>query len=529
VAVPHPGHRHLLRHGGDDRAAAPRRDRRRRNAAQRDRDRRVEPRGPHRPGDPAPGAPGREEQQTTPRSDLGGASLPPPPHARPAARPRRGDPPRRWRPGEGGRRDDRARRRGDVPHRRAEPVPRGDLPERRQGGHVLQGLRVRGDDREHRPAGQEARDQARARHGGAGHPGGRPRRGHPAGVQGARGPAQHDQPGRLGEDLGQEGRADRVRAHPGARAGLRRPHRRAVHRAGRDRPVPVGLLAAALRARRTSFLAVAVPKICGIETEYGILVRGTNDSNPVAASSLLINAYLSALEQERGRRRNRVGWDFEDEQPGVDARGEVLAALAPEVETHLVNAVLTNGARYYVDHAHPEYSAPESAHALEALLYDRAGEEILRRSMDAARSSLPEGQEIVVYQNNSDGKGNSYGCHENYLLDRATPFQRIVTHATTHLVSRQVFTGAGKVGSEAPGTSRDEVGFQLTQRADFFEEEVGLETTLKRPIINTRDEPHADAQKYRRLHVITGDANLSEVATFLKLGTTALVLAMVDD
>jgi len=274
---------------------------------------------------------------------------------------------------------------------------------------------------------------------------------------------------------------------------------------------------------------VAVPKICGIETEYGILVRGTNDSNPVAASSLLINAYLSALEQERGRRRNRVGWDFEDEQPGVDARGEVLAALAPEVETHLVNAVLTNGARYYVDHAHPEYSAPESAHALEALLYDRAGEEILRRSMDAARSSLPEGQEIVVYKNNSDGKGNSYGCHENYLLDRATPFQRIVTHATTHLVSRQVFTGAGKVGSEAPGTSRDEVGFQLTQRADFFEEEVGLETTLKRPIINTRDEPHADAQKYRRLHVITGDANLSEVATFLKLGTTALVLAMVDD
>jgi proteasome accessory factor A len=199
------------------------------------------------------------------------------------------------------------------------------------------------------------------------------------------------------------------------------------------------------------------------------------------------------------------------------------------VETHLVNAVLTNGARYYVDHAHPEFSAPECRDARQALLFDRAGEEILLRSMEAARSMLPEGQEIVVYKNNSDGKGNSYGCHENYLLDRATPFGRIVAHATAHLVSRQIFTGAGKVGSEMPGTRRDEVPFQLTQRADFFEEEVGLETTLKRPIINTRDEPHADAQKYRRLHVIAGDANMSEVQTFLKLGSTAIVLAMVDD
>jgi Pup amidohydrolase len=275
---------------------------------------------------------------------------------------------------------------------------------------------------------------------------------------------------------------------------------------------------------------VATPKICGIETEYGILVRGSADSNPVSASSMLINAYLSTLEEDRGRRNGRrVGWDFEDESPGNDARGDALAALAPEIETHLVNAVLTNGARYYVDHAHPEFSAPECIHALEALRYDRAGEEILRRSMAAASAALPDGQELVVYKNNSDGKGNSYGCHENYLLDRSTPFQRIITHATTHLVTRQIFTGSGKIGSEAQGTARDEVGFQLTQRADFFEEEVGLETTLKRPIINTRDEPHADAQKYRRLHVIAGDANVAEVATFLKLGTTAIVLAMIDD
>jgi len=276
---------------------------------------------------------------------------------------------------------------------------------------------------------------------------------------------------------------------------------------------------------------VAIAKICGIETEYGILIRGAGESNPISASSMLINAYLGALEQSRGAHRTqRVGWDFDDESPGNDAREEaLLLSLAPEVETHLVNAVLTNGARYYVDHAHPEYSCPEAADALTALVHDRAGEEILIRSMEAASRLLPEGQEIVVYKNNSDGKGNSYGCHENFLVDRAVPFGRIVAHATTHLVTRQIFTGAGKVGSEAPGLRTDEVPFQLTQRADFFEEEVGLETTLKRPIINTRDEPHADAQKYRRLHVITGDANLSEVQTFLKLGTTALVLAMIED
>ncbi len=276
---------------------------------------------------------------------------------------------------------------------------------------------------------------------------------------------------------------------------------------------------------------MAIAKICGIETEYGILVRGAGESNPISASSMLINAYLAALEGERGSHRTqRVGWNFADESPGNDAREEtLLLSLAPEVETHLVNAVLTNGARYYVDHAHPEYSCPEAPDALTALVHDRAGEEILIRSMAAATSMLPDDQEIVVYKNNSDGKGNSYGCHENYLVDRAVPFGRIVAHATTHLVTRQIFTGAGKVGSEAPGMRTDEVPFQLTQRADFFEEEVGLETTLKRPIINTRDEPHADAQKYRRLHVITGDANLSEVQTFLKLGTTALVLAMIED
>ena len=203
--------------------------------------------------------------------------------------------------------------------------------------------------------------------------------------------------------------------------------------------------------------------------------------------------------------------------------------MAPEVETHLVNAVLTNGARYYVDHAHPEYSTPECADALELVRFDKAGERILARSIEAAADVLPPGQEIVVYKNNSDRKGNSYGCHENYLMDRAVPFARVVHHVMPHFVSRQIYTGAGKVGSEAPGISSTEVPFQLTQRADFFEEEVGLETTLKRPLVNTRDEPHSDSQKYRRLHVIVGDANLAEVSTFLKVGITAIVLAMIED
>jgi len=277
---------------------------------------------------------------------------------------------------------------------------------------------------------------------------------------------------------------------------------------------------------------VALRKVLGIETEYGILIRGAADSNPIAASSVLINAYVNDVARGAATAGTtpKIGWDFEDESPGNDARGFAPeGTMAPEIETHLVNAVLTNGARYYVDHAHPELSTPECADPRTVVLYDRAAEAILRRSMTAANRTLPTGQEIVVYKNNSDRKGNSYGCHENYLMDRSVPFGRIVTHVMPHFITRQIFCGAGKVGSEASGVPVDEVPFQLSQRADFFEEEVGLETTLKRPIVNTRDEPHADAQKYRRLHVIVGDANLAEVSTFLKVGTTALVLSMIED
>lgn len=268
---------------------------------------------------------------------------------------------------------------------------------------------------------------------------------------------------------------------------------------------------------------MAVSKVCGIETEYGITVSGVKEANPITASSVLINAYVNELQ-------GNTSWDFIDETPGNDARGYAQENFPPsEVETHLVNAVLTNGARYYVDHAHPEYSSPECISPREAVVYDRAGEEVLRASMDAIRRSASRGQEIVVYKNNSDRKGNSYGCHENYLMDRSLPFAKIVKFITPFFITRQIIAGSGKVGSESIQRSNENVNFQISQRADFFEEEVGLETTLKRPIVNTRDEPHADATKYRRLHVILGDANMSEVSSYLKVGTTSIVLSMIED
>ena len=270
---------------------------------------------------------------------------------------------------------------------------------------------------------------------------------------------------------------------------------------------------------------MATPKVCGIETEYGIIFKG-GDVNPITASSIIVNAYSRGNEE-------LVGWDYIDEHPGNDARGYSLDDyLFPEFETQLVNTVLTNGARYYVDHAHPEVSTPECRNALEAVLFDRAGEEIVRRSMQVANEGLPSDSEIVLYKNNSDGKGNSYGCHENYLISRQTAFQQIAQQVTTHFVSRQIFCGAGKLGAEHRGLTGKNSNphlFQISQRADFFEEEIGLETTLKRPIVNTRDEPHCDPAKYRRLHVIAGDANMSEVATYLKVGTTSIVLAMIED
>jgi proteasome accessory factor A len=266
---------------------------------------------------------------------------------------------------------------------------------------------------------------------------------------------------------------------------------------------------------------MSVAKVLGIETEYGI--AGGPDADQIVASSIIVNAYA-----QEGR--TRINWDFEGETPDMDARGlPDLTSFAPIVETHLANTVLTNGARLYVDHAHPEYSSPECRTPLEATLYDVAGEEVMRRALVVANEMVEPHQAITLYKNNSDGKGNSYGTHENYLVSRDVEFNHVVRAMVPHFVSRQIVIGAGKVGAETEAGMEGDPSFQLSSRAEFFEEVVGLETTLKRPIINTRDEPHADAERFRRLHVIIGDANMSQVATFVKLGSTALLLAALED
>ncbi|MFP5252381.1 MAG: depupylase/deamidase Dop [Actinomycetes bacterium] len=271
---------------------------------------------------------------------------------------------------------------------------------------------------------------------------------------------------------------------------------------------------------------MSVRRVMGTETEFGISVAGQPTANPMVASSQVVNAYASTTLKAR-----RARWDFEEESPLRDARGFDMSrevadpTQLTDEDLGLANVILTNGARLYVDHAHPEYSTPECTNPLDVVRWDKAGEQVMH---DAARfaATLPNAAPILLYKNNTDNKGASYGAHENYLMRRSTPFSDIVRHLTPFFVSRQVVTGAGRVGIGQDGR---EHGFQVSQRADYFEVEVGLETTLKRPIINTRDEPHADPEKYRRLHVIIGDANLAEISTYLKVGTTSLVLAMIEE
>lgn len=268
-------------------------------------------------------------------------------------------------------------------------------------------------------------------------------------------------------------------------------------------------------------------RIIGTEVEYGITAPSDPTANPILTSTQAVLAYAAAVGIQRAKRPR---WDYEVESPLRDARGFDLSRGSgpPPVvdadEVGAANMILTNGARLYVDHAHPEYSAPEVTDPLDAVIWDKAGERVMEA---AARyvASVPGATPLQLYKNNIDGKGASYGSHENYLMSRDTPFSAVVTGLMPFLVSRQVVTGSGRVGM---GPAGDQPGFQLSQRADYIEVEVGLETTLKRGIINTRDEPHADADKYRRLHVIIGDANLSETSTYLKLGTTALVLDVIE-
>ncbi|MCE1178733.1 MAG: proteasome accessory factor PafA2 [Micrococcales bacterium] len=266
-------------------------------------------------------------------------------------------------------------------------------------------------------------------------------------------------------------------------------------------------------------------RVMGIETEYGISMPGVPHANPVLMSGQVVQAYADSV----GITPRHARWDYADETPLRDARGfDMGRAVAhptqlTDEDPTLLNVVLSNGARLYVDHAHPEYSSPEVTTPRDAVIWDRAGELVTRAAAQRLAQSPPG---IVLYKNNTDGKGASYGTHENYLMRRSTPFQDIVRHLIPFFVARQAICGSGRVGI---GDDSRDVGYQLSQRADFFEVEVGLETTLKRPIINTRDEPHAEADRWRRLHVIIGDANHADVANLLKMGTTSLVLAMIED
>lgn len=297
---------------------------------------------------------------------------------------------------------------------------------------------------------------------------------------------------------------------------------------------------------------MTVRRVMGIETEYGVLQPGKPMANPMLMSSQVVNAYRSLVNDDRPAR-----WDYIDEDPLADARGFRLnrAAAHPSLltddpdrpapsgsESHnamtsqalsrpdqplyddpsLSNAVLTNGARLYVDHAHPEYSSPEVTNPQDLVTWDVAGEDVV---LAAARELDRVGIDVVLYKNNIDGKGASYGTHENYLVERDVPFESITALLTSFLVTRQVFTGSGRVGLGITGA---EPGFQLSQRADYMEAEVGLETTMRRPIINTRDEPHADRARWRRLHLIIGDANMLEPATLLKSGSTSAVLFVLE-
>jgi proteasome accessory factor A len=267
---------------------------------------------------------------------------------------------------------------------------------------------------------------------------------------------------------------------------------------------------------------MAVPKVMGTEIEYGITVRNDRDFDPISSCVLLVNAYREDHDAQ-------ILWDYDQENPLADARGFQVEGekYTPNQQENIArNKTLINGARYYVDHAHPEYSCPEVTNVRDLVVHEKAGERVVEISRREAQVMLPEGTKMLIYKNNSDRKGNSYGSHENYLMDRRTSFKQIVEHLMPFLVTRQVYTGSGKVGSENRAQPCE---YQIAQRSDFFETEVALDTMVKRPIINTRDEPHADREKYRRLHVIVGDANMSEYTIYLRNGATALLLSMIED
>ena len=265
------------------------------------------------------------------------------------------------------------------------------------------------------------------------------------------------------------------------------------------------------------------PILVGIETEYGFSVEGHGAENQIDDAIALV----------RGSPDGRfVGWDYRFEAPRSDLRGFQVSALAydPEDAKHDTgrakqadkdvrsDRILSNGARFYNDHGHPEIATPECWSLEELALQDKAGESVVLRAAEAFSNSC--GLQVKAYKNNTDGHGSSYGTHESYLVPRKIGFDRLFSSLMPILVSRQVVCGAGKVGAET-GMAAE---FQISQRADFMNERASVDTLYRRPIFNTRDEPHADPSEWARLHVICGDANRILEATSRKVALIKLAL-----
>ena len=265
--------------------------------------------------------------------------------------------------------------------------------------------------------------------------------------------------------------------------------------------------------------------LAGIETEYGLLVEGRGAENQIDDAQALVRAYPGPCF---------VGWDYRYESPRADLRGFTQKALKFDPEDAKFDVgrarsadseirsdrVLPNGARLYNDHGHPEYSTPECLSLYELALHDKAGELAILR---AARAySEGSGREVWIYKNNTDFHGASYGTHENYLVPRSLGFENLYAAVTPMLIARQILCGAGKVGSETGGAAR----YQLSQRADFFTESASVDTLYRRPVFNTRDEPHANPADWIRLHVIAGDANMMPSCTSRKVGLIKIALEL---
>jgi proteasome accessory factor A len=277
-------------------------------------------------------------------------------------------------------------------------------------------------------------------------------------------------------------------------------------------------------------------RVFGLETEYGITLTGAETVDVVAESIELVRRYTDhgAL----------MKWDYDLEDPHLDARGFRARELLQDTDESAYyeidkrrplsfeeiksDLVLSNGARFYNDHAHPEYSTPECTTLQQIVAQDKAGERILEECARRRNQKLSPGYEVRLYKNNTDFAGHSYGCHDNYLMIRDIPWDRIVAGILPFLVTRQIFAGAGKMGIEGESSQGDPGIYQISQRADFFSVVVSIDTMNRRPLINTRDEPHVDASRYRRFHVILGDSNMSEWATAMKIGTTAVVLDLIE-